>query len=380
MGGIESFNCWSSLVSYQIPSKQELAKVEELCRLESPYNNYEETRELFKQAMQENVNWHLERNEFYRKHMEQNAGAPIVATFFKRNETRSIEEKDIAVHLTSSGTTGQKSQMFFDEWTIASAQDMVAKIFKHYGWVSDEKVNYLLYTYETERDSKLGTSFTDHFLAGFAPAKHVELALKLGANGKHRFDLHGTIKTFERYAEEGLPVRIFGFPAFFHATLEEMRDRGIKLKLKPDSLVFLGGGWKGLADRQVDKKETYALATEVLGIPDARLRDGFGSVEHCIPYVECEHHEFHVPVWSEVEILDLRTREPVALGEKGFLTLKSPYITSVPANAVMMTDKASLHRGNECPCGVDTPFFRLYGRAGVSRSKSCAVAAAELLG
>src|SRR5690606_15379967 len=118
----------------------------------------------------------------------------------------------------------------------------------------------------------------------------------------------------------GLPVRIFGFPAFFHATLEEMKNRGIKLKLHPESLVFLGGGWKGLADKQVDKLTTYALATEVLAIPDHRLRDGFGSVEHCIPYVECEHHEFHVPVWSKVEIRDLRTRELLPLGEQGFLT------------------------------------------------------------
>ncbi len=270
--------------------------------------------------------------------------------------------------------------MFFDAWTIGSAQEMVAKIFKHYDWISDKPVNYLLYTYETEADSKLGTAYTDHFLASFAPTQNVEIALKLGQSGSHRFDLHGTIKALEKFNEEKLPVRIFGFPAFFHATLVEMDRRNIRLNLDDESLVFLGGGWKGLADQQVDKRETYKLATKVLGIPDHRLRDGFGSVEHCIPYVECENHEFHIPVWSRVEILDVKTRKPLAMGEKGFLTLISPYITSVAANAVMMTDKASLHEANECGCKTKTPFFRLYGRAGVSKSKSCAVAASELLG
>src|SRR5690606_32764943 len=111
-------------------------------------------------------------------------------------------------------------------------------------------------------------------------------------------------------------------------------------------------------DRQVDKRETYRMATELLGIPDHRLRDGFGSVEHCIPYIECENHEFHLPIWSHVEILDVRTCKPLPLGEKGFLTLMSPYITSGAANAVIMTDKAALHAGSECSCDIKTPFFK----------------------
>lgn len=378
-------------MSYQIPHADQLSKVKELCEIETPYDNFEESRQLFEAAMVENINWHSERSEFYKKFLKLNdydITAPfklstvpaIIATFFKRNEICSVDKKDISLHLTSSGTTGQKSQMFFDGWTIGTAQEMVAKIFKHYGWISDKPVNYLLYTYETEADSKLGTAYTDHFLASFAPAKQVEIALKLGQSGSHRFDLHGTIKALEKFNEEKLPVRIFGFPAFFHATLLEMERRNIKLNLDDDSLVFLGGGWKGLADKQVDKRETYALATKVLGIPDSRLRDGFGSVEHCIPYIECENHEFHIPVWSRIEILDVKTRKPVPKGKTGFLTLISPYITSVAANAVMMTDKASLHDAHECGCQTKTPFFKLYGRAGVSKSKSCAVAAAELLG
>lgn len=378
-------------MSYSIPSKNELSHVEQLCLMENPYENFEQTRELFSKAMKENILWHSERSPFYKKFLIGNKFDPnqnfqlkdipgIIATFFKRNEICSIKKEEISLHLTSSGTTGQKSQMFFDEWTIGSAQDMVAKIFKHNGWITDRPVNYLLYTYETQKESKLGTSFTDHFLAGFAPANKVELALKLGRNDKHRFDLHGVIKSLQDYNDEKLPVRIFGFPAFFHATLEEMKMRGIKLTLDPESLVFLGGGWKGLADKQVDKRETYRLATEVLGIPDDRLRDGFGSVEHCIPYIECENHEFHLPIWSHIEILDVKTRKPLGYGEKGFLKLMSPYITSVAANAVIMTDKASLHQASECHCKTKTPFFKLYGRAGVSKSKSCAVAAAELLG
>jgi hypothetical protein len=152
------------------------------------------------------------------------------------------------------------------------------------------------------------------------------------------------------------------------------------LKLSPQSLVFLGGGWKGHADKAIDKLDLYRAVTSQLGIPDERVRDGFGSVEHCIPYIECQHHQFHVPVWSKVYIRDVKTLAPLGFGQQGFLHLVSPYITSVPACSVLMGDMASLHKGSDCPCKIDTPYFVVHGRAGLSKNKSCAVAAAELLG
>src|SRR5690606_13158380 len=147
----------------------------------------------------------------------------------------------------------------------------------------------------------------------------------------------------------GLPVRIFGFPAFLAATLEAIMDViGRPLKLHPESLVFLGGGWKGHEDRAISKTELYQKAQELLGIPDERLRDGFGSVEHCIPYVECKLHRFHIPVWSKVFVRDVRTLEEVPKGSIGYLNFVSPYITSVPAHNVLMTDLVHKISAKEC--------------------------------
>jgi len=157
-----------------------------------------------------------------------------------------------------------------------------------------------------------------------------------------------------------------------------MKKMGLPpLKFHPDSLVFLGGGWKGHADKQIEKHDLYKLAEEMLGIPNSRLRDGFGSVEHCVPYVECDRHEFHVPAWSRVFIRDVATLKPLTWGEKGFLHFVSPYITSMPAHSVIMGDMASLH--NDCSCNLKTPYFKIHGRAGVAKNKSCALAASELL-
>ncbi|WP_432015036.1 acyl-protein synthase [Streptomyces cucumeris] len=380
------------LLPVEVPDPGALSHVQRLCDLTAPYERGPEADALFAAAMAETNAWHAERSPFFRSLLDdepatpapgvgRDVRAPLVhANFFKRHEVLSIPREEVHLHLTSSGTTGQKSQMFFDEWTIRAAQRMVARIFDHYGWITpDQPVNYLLYSYEPAPSLKLGTSFTDNYLCDFAPARDTTHALRHTGNG-HEFDARGCIEALQRYADEGLPVRILGFPAFLHFTLERMRSLGVPpVRLPAGSLVVLGGGWKGHADRAIAKDTFYAQVEEQLGIPSERIRDTFGSVEHCVPYVECERHRLHIPVWSRAAVRDTATLEPLPYGERGYLHLVSPYITSVPAQSVLMGDLASLHPGEECGCAQPTEWFTVHGRAGISRNRSCAVAAAELL-
>ncbi|MFF5026017.1 LuxE/PaaK family acyltransferase [Streptomyces collinus] len=380
------------LAPVEVPDLAALGHVQQLCDLAEPYAHGRAADELFAAAMAETNAWHAGRSSFFAALLDDPAetAAPTVgdevrtplvpAAFFKRHEVLSVPREDVFLHLTSSGTTGQKSQMFFDEWTIRSAQRMVARIFDHYGWITpDQPVNYLLYSYEPAPALKLGTSFTDNYLCDFAPARHTTHALRHTGTG-HEFDVNGCIAALHRYAEDDVPVRLLGFPAFLYFTLERMRAMGLPpLRLPEGSLVVLGGGWKGHADRQIAKDAFYTEVSERLGIPGDRIRDTFGSVEHCVPYVECAEHRLHVPVWSRAAVRDTGTLRPLPYGERGFLHLVSPYITSVPAHSVVMGDLASLHPGEECPCPSSTDWFTVHGRAGVSRNRSCAVAAAELM-
>jgi len=379
----------------KVPDVMNLKTVQKICDQTFPYDDLAANDEDFIAAMKEITKWHLSRCDFYKKladsqkfnledvrSLQDCLSIPhLWAHFFKSHEVLSVPHSEVFLHLTSSGTTGQKSQIFFDKWTIGSAQRMVDSIFDYYGWVTlAQKCNYVLFSYETESSSKLGTAYTDNFLCKYAPVNEVFYALKLTGSGGHEFDCFGTIDAFIKYAKQGLPVRLFGFPAFLYFALERMKKLGIApLKFHPDSMIFLGGGWKGNADKAIAKDDLYALVEEMLGISNARLRDGFGSVEHCVPYVECCNHEFHVPVWSRVFIRDVETLAPLGYEKKGFLHFVSPYITSMPAHSVIMGDMASLHKAESCSCGLPTPYFKIHGRAGVSKNKSCALAASELL-
>jgi len=373
------------------PSPKTLSNVQKLCEVSIPYETNDANDRLFVDAFKEIITWHKKNNSFYSR-LTQNFDVDklqsiddlkelpfIHANFFKMYETLSTDKKNIYEHLTSSGTSGQKSQMFFDKWSILSARRMVEFIYNEIGFnTPDKEVNYLLLTYEPLKNFKVGTTNTDIFLTSFAKPKEIFFALR-ATNRTHEFDRFGTVKKLEEYATQDIPVRIHGFPSFMYFILMQMKEMQIKLKLHSDSLALFGGGWKGYANKEISKEELFGLMHEYLGISLERIRDGYGSVEHSIPYIECKNHKFHLPVWSRLFIRDVKSLKVLDYGQSGFMNFVTPYITSVPAISVMMGDLGVLHRASECSCGAKTPYFEVLGRAGVSQNKSCAITASELL-
>lgn len=379
----------------KVPDIQALSKVQELCEIQQPYKQSALMDSFFLEAMKQSVDWHQNKNPFYKNLLKINnvdssdlksigdlQKLPYIhANFFKTHEVPTVSKEEVAITLTSSGTTGQKSQMFFDDWSINSGRRMVDFVYDYYGWNTPEtKTNYIVSNYEPEPDSTRGTTNTSKFLTHYAPANDMFYLLRSNGRGGHEFDAFGAIEKLKKYEEEGLPVRVVGFPSFFYFVIKQMMDLGMPpLKLNPRSLVFTAGGWKGYADQQISKADFAALVEQQLGIPKSQCRDGYGSVEHSVPYIECPKHHLHVPIWSRAFIRDTKTLEVIGYNKPGFLCFVTPYITSVPAISVMMGDMAMLHPSEECSCGLKTPFIEILGRAGVSKNKSCAVSASELL-
>jgi len=352
------------------------------------------TSEIFLEAMRDCLTHHAKNNDFFGRYLQEAGFSPadlkteddlknipfIHANFFKKYEVLSVPREEIVEYATSSGTSGQKSQMFFDQDTFDFGNSMIENEFRYYGFLSQELTNYLLFTYEPAETSKnLGTAKTDMGLLSYAPVNDTFFALRYNGQG-HDFDVYGTIRALEEYEAQGLPVRIFGFPSFLYFTVRQMKETGHRpLKLNKNSMTMLGGGWKGYADKQIRKTELYAMVEEMLGIPEQNCRDGYGSTEHSVPYFECPKHHFHIPIYSRMLIRDVETLEVLPYGTPGFANFITPHLLSVPAVSVLMGDMAVLHPAEECGCGIRTPFMEIIGRAGTSKSKSCAITASELL-
>ncbi|WP_246204070.1 acyl-protein synthase [Streptomyces tailanensis] len=373
-----------------VPEPAELAHVQQLCDLPTPFRSDAAADALFVTAMREINAWHAARNPLYQA-MWQSAGSPhiqsvedigdlpyIHVNLFKRHPLTSISADAVELRLTSSGTGGEKTEIGFDTWSFGAAQRMAAWTIKELGLIDTERAaNYLVLGHEPNPRLTVGAAHGVNELCDFAPVASVGHALRNTGEG-HEFNPMGSIDALIEYAARDEPVRLVGFPAFLHAVLERMAVMGVPpLELPEGSLVLTGGGWKSHADKAVSRTEFRAAIQEQLGISEERIRDCYGSVEHCLPYIECPSHHFHVPVWSRCVVRDVRTLEPVGHGVPGYLQFVSPFITALPAHSILMADLGTLHPPGACSIG--TPWFEVHGRAGVRRNRNCAIAATDLL-
>lgn len=374
-----------------VPDKP-LEHIQKLWAYPDPYD-FPGTDEMFIQAVKESALYHYKKNSFFHKWLDRNNFNPesiktmedlaripfLHANFYKTHVEKSAREEDIVLNLTSSGTSGQKSQMFYDPWTIFASDKSADTQFDYYGLISDEPANFLLYSYEPAPGVNMGTLRTRQMMRRYARENHLEYALKYTGSG-HEFDLFGSIAALLRYEKEGLPVRLLGFPAFLYFTLERMREMGYPpLKLNPKSLVMMGGGWKGFVGQSLTPVQFRQYINERLGLPTTCCHESYGAVEHGVAYIDCPEHHFHIPIYSRAFIRDTRTLEILPYGKPGFFNVISPMNTAVPVVSLLIGDMVIMHKGDECGCGVPTPWFEIVGRAGISSNKSCAIAASELL-
>lgn len=351
------------------------------------------TEDLFVRAVRDNVAHHRDHCPFYADLLSSRAFSldsirnaadcayiPVIpASFFKYHVALSMDEADTHIYATSSGTQGQKSQMFFDKSSIQMGVRMVKRLMRHFGFISIWPAQHIMLGYEPSDENTKGSAQTAMGVTRFAPALSRTFALRKTPSG-YEVDTFGVLRALARYKRTGFPVRFVGFPAYLHMLLTRLREEDIRYRLPRRSLILLGGGWKQFDDRSVAKEELYAMAEEYLGIRPERCRDFYSAVEHSVAYAECSRHHMHVPIWSRVIIRDVKTLEPVGFDTPGFLSFVTPLVTSAPLTSIMMGDLAVLREGRECGCGIESPYFEVLGRAGVSRLRSCAVAASEWMG
>ncbi len=353
--------------------------------------NLKNTDDLFLNAILENINHHTNNCTDYAKILSQQGFSikdvktiediykipPIPTLFLKNHTLYSSPKNKLMLKSTTSGTSGKVSEMALDLSSAWRGLGMVLETFFTNKLVSLRPTNYIVLGYQPSKRNKIGAVKTAYATTYAAPGLHREYALK--DNGTdYVLNMDGIKNALIRYEKMGLPVRFMGFPAYFMFLVKELLESGIKLKLHPKSLVILAGGWKNFFTEEVDKDTLYTMSEKALGLVGDNIREFFGAVEHPIPYFNCPNHHFHVPIYSRVIIRDLNM-QPVGFGVPGMLNLITPMMTSMPFVSVMTDDLAVMHPGEECGCGISSPYFEVLGRVGLADIKTCAANASELL-
>lgn len=354
-----------------------------------PFDFSPTNKKLFLESFRENALHHYKHHDFTRKlwdllkfHPDQLKSEEdlikipgTMVHLYKEHSFCSVTADKIALTLTSSGTGGQKSQQFLDLSSLENVKALAYKIHQSLGMVSEQKYNYLCFTYDPAVANDLGTAFTDELLTNFTAKNEVYYAIQWNAE-KADFVLNeeGVVETLKRFEASPFATRILGFPALLFEILEKHK---VTLNLGKDSWLQTGGGWKGKADKEIPKHEFRQFIQNRLGIPMANQRDLFGMVEHGIPYVDCPHGNLHIPNYARVYVRSPKDLSLKKKGERGLLHFLCSYNTSYPAPSLLTTDYGRL---GSCGCGIPGDILILEGRAGVSKHKGCALKALELLG
>ncbi len=308
------------------------------------------------------------------------ARLPVLPTlFFKRHHVSSMPEWRMAMKVTSSGTSGSFSRVGFDWGCVFAEIPMVLRLGFYHRLVSPVPARYVILGYKPGKQDKMGVARTMFGVTHFAPPVGRFYALKW-KDGAYLPDLDGAVRTLARWGRSPLPVRIVAFPSYLWFGMERMEELGLSVCLPRGSKILLAGGWKQHYAQEVDKPRLYALARKVLGVEEEHIHEFFGAVEHPVFFNTCKKHHFHIPAYARVLIRDVRTLKPLPMGEVGLVNLITPLINATPVTSVMTDDLGCLTPGEDCGCGLSSPYLTILGRAGLNDITTCAAGAAELLG
>lgn len=353
-----------------------------------PFSFGAASSELFLASFRECAATHYERNELFRGLWQRAGILPreitteailervpwLMVNLFKEHELMTGEPAAIVLNLTSSGTSGQKSQIFLDQKSLDRVKKLAWEIHAALGMCSEDAVNYLCFTYDPRVATNLGTAFTDELLTSFTKKKEVYYAIQWDEQKQDFFlNIAGTLDALSRFERGGAPVRILGFPAHLFKIL---KDHDVHLKMPKNSWVQTGGGWKGFVDEEISKERFRAFIAARIGIPETHQRDMFGMVEHGIPYCDCEHGQLHIPNYARVFVRSPRDLAILPHGAVGLMQFLCTYVTSYPSISLLTSDYGRI---GVCDCGRGGLTLQVMGRAGVQKHKGCALTASKLL-
>ncbi len=348
--------------------------------------------ELFFEAMKENCLFHYKNNAEYKKildnfHFDPNslksyddlAKIPFLPTlYFKHHNLLSLPKRKYLIKATSSGTSGKNvSLVGFTLGDLLRGWNMVKSVFAYHKLWSLRPHRYIVFGYEPHKGNDKAIAKTAYGFTLVTPAISKDYAIRWTKDG-YKVDLDNLEKKFIKYSKGKTPVSTLGFPAYTYFLLQQMKDKGIRLKMPKGSIISLGGGWKSFYKEKVDKESFYKLVEEVLGIDDKHVFEFFGAVEHPILYTDCRNHHFHIPNYARVIIRDIETLEPVKPGQVGLINLLTPMMVGTPILSIMTDDLGILHE-ETCPCGEKSMYLEILGRSGLDDIKTCAAGAEELL-
>jgi hypothetical protein len=281
---------------------------------------------------------------------------------FKHLDLKSVADTAIVRKLTSSGTSGQQvSKIYLDAETSGLQVKALSSIVQDL--LGPQRLPMLIVDQKETTTSKAAFSARAAGVLGFSTfgRKH------LYALDSDMVPLWDEIEAFIA-AHQGGPIFLFGFThVVWQHFLQQALQAGRRLDFGLRSLLIHGGGWKKLADQQIDNEHFKAQLKQQLGI--GRIANYYGMVEQVGSiFMECQHGHLHAPAFADVLMRDPMTLAPADSGAVQVLSLLP---RSYPGHSVLTEDLGTVLGVDDCPCGRRGKYFLIHGRIPMAEMRGC---------
>ena len=339
---------------------------------------------LFKKAIFESFNHHMENNELFRNYCNNQgfnletdekrelADYPYLpVNIFKNKKLSSVSNEKINGILSSSATSGTPSTIVLDSITSKRQTIASAKVMSNY--LGKRRRPFLILDEDPLTTNSIEISARAAATRGFLIlASEPKYFLKSNKD-QLSFDVNRFEASLKDYENRGEEICIFGFTyILYHNVVQELKEKGIRFKLPENSKVAHIGGWKKLESEKVTKKEFINNVSDVFGVHEKNIFDYYGFTEQMgLLYVSVGDSPKTVSSYSEIIIRDFQTLEPVADGEKGLIQILTPLPYSYPGISVLTEDVGIIiGRGVDKTGRIGTQ-FEIIGRAKEAEARGC---------
>lgn len=374
----------------QVLGQNSVNAVDRLYHFDS-FNKDEKWKLAFFSAMRESLQIQYQDYDFYRKLLrlanfdlgsfqcfDDLLNIPyITSAVLKKYTLSSSARLAPALHIQSSGTSGQKTAITIDESSLLRIVAGILKVYGEFGLASPEAANYLFAGYSPEASHGAGTAGTDSVVSHLTPSLANFYALDLDAQGRTVFLLEQAVATLRAYVLAAKPIRILGFLHYSCEIIKAYHHKYGQLRFPDHSYILSGGGWKEFAHLYGADFNLYAYLASLSNMPASAIRDSYSLVEHPVLYVACEKNKLHVSALAHVLIRDLRSMQALAYGETGLVQLFTPILQSYPSASLLSADLGYLEQ--HCACGRAGDYLTITARGGSKKAMSCALHAEQYL-
>jgi len=253
----------------------------------------------------------------------------LPVSLFKSTRLSSIDDDEIALTLTSSGTTGQRvSEIVVDKHTSTEQQKCLANSMSHV--LGSKRIPMLVIDTESVFKnpalmSARGAGVLGMMRFGYRPVFMID---EFGGPNFEQVD-----DFLKLYGDK--PFFIFGFTYMIWSQLYEVfKNKSLNLK---NGILIHSGGWKKMEDIAVDaevfrKKLYQAFQLE-------HMHNFYGMVEQIGSiFLEGDDGLLYPPNFSDVIIRDVTSWEPCDVGQEGLIQVLSLIPRSYPGHSLLTED------------------------------------------